>query len=49
MEAYETLKNDDLREMYDKYNIWYTKKQLEDKSNMIRTYDKYIESAKSIL
>ena len=33
--------NDDLREMYDKYNLWYTAEDFKEKGG-IKAYDKYI-------
>jgi hypothetical protein len=41
-QMFEALTNNDLREMYDKYNIWYSRKDIEEKSSSIRSMDKYV-------
>jgi hypothetical protein len=41
-ETYDALMNEDLREMYDKYNVWYSKKDFKEKGESIKAYDKYI-------
>ena len=41
-DMYEPLTSDDLREMYDKYNLWYSKEGIKEKNNGIGSMDKYI-------